>query len=103
MLIRAFILMRKVREGSADPKSFAVEETMDFIKGFLILISAIALPIIAFLGVLGFSDWIINANGVARVFFWLFLVIWLFWFLVTRFIYRRIKRTVTHAANAIID
>lgn len=102
MIFAAFRIYRKIKKGVADPKDFAVEEATDALKGFLIIVSAIAVPIIAFIGVLGFSDWIVNANGVARFFFWLFAVIYAIWFLVSRAIYKKIKRLAERAANKIV-
>lgn len=91
-----------MKKGTFDARDFAVDEAMDMVKGLLIVISAIALPLLTLLGILGYTSWLIQPNGVARTFFWIFLVIYLFWLLVTRFVYKRIKRAAENAAKRIV-
>src|SRR6187551_2665119 len=102
MLFTLFGAYRKMKKGTFDGKDFAVEQVMDTFKGILVVASAIALPVIVFLGVTGYSNWLFGPNGVARTFFWIFLVIYFFWFLVSRAIYKRIKRGAEYTANRIV-
>ncbi len=102
MLFTIFGAYRKIKKGTFDTKDFAVEQAMDTLKGTLIIISAIALPVIAFLGILGFTGWLIGPSGVARFFFWIFAVLYLIWFLISRAVYKRIKRAAQHAADKIL-
>ncbi|MCU0660324.1 MAG: hypothetical protein MUD00_01795 [Candidatus Pacebacteria bacterium] len=102
MLFAAFRIYKEIKEGVANPKDFAVEKAMDALKSFLILVSILALPVIIFLGVLGFSNWVVDASGIARFFFWFFSIIYAIWFLISRAMYKRIKRIAEKAAQKII-
>ena len=102
MLFTIFGTYRKIKKGTFDTKDFAVEQAMDTLKGILVVASVIALPVIAFLGVTGYSNLLFGPSGLARVFFWIFLIIYLFWFLVSRAVYKRIKRGAEYAASKIV-
>ncbi len=102
MLFTLFGAYRKMKKGTFDAKDFAVEQAMDLFKGILVVVSIIALPVLTLLGILGYSNWLIQANGVARFFFWVFIFIYFLWFLISRAIYKRIKRGAEYTANRIV-
>ncbi len=102
MLFTLFGAYRKMKKGTFDAKDFAVEQAMDLFKGILVAVSVIAVPIIIFLGVTGYSNWLFGPNGFARFFFWIFAILYLFWVLISRAMYKRIKRGAEYTANRIV-
>lgn len=102
MIPTAIGAYRKMRNGTFDPKRFAVDQAMGMLKGALIIVSCISIPLIVLLGVLGYSNWLVHANSVARFFFWFFLVIYSIWYYIAQTVFKRIKRGAEYAANKIL-
>lgn len=79
MIFRLFKAYRMTRKGIKDPTGLVVEELQETVMGVFIIPGIVLGVILILLGIFGFSNWITDASGVARVFFWIFLVIGIFY------------------------
>ena len=74
MIFRAFKLYRDTKQGTADPTGFAAEQVKETVLGIVLIPVIIFVAILILLGLLGFTNIIVHASGVARAFFWIFFV-----------------------------
>lgn len=75
MIFGAFKMYRDVKKGTADPTGFAFEQVKEPLLIMALIPVIVFIVILILLGILGFTDLIIHASGVARAFFWIFIVI----------------------------
>ncbi len=75
MILRAFKIYRDTKKGIKDPTGFAFEQARETMLGVILLPVIIYAVIVILLGIMGFTHLIVHASGVAKVFFWIFLVI----------------------------
>lgn len=75
MLFRAFKIYRGTKKGVKDPTGFAFEQARETMIGIILLPVIIYAAVIVLLGLMGFTDLIVHASGIAKTFFWILLIV----------------------------
>ncbi len=70
-----FFIKRKIKEGIQNPGGFFVEQATDFIKGYLIAGTVISVAFLILIGLFAFSPWLGGPFQIAKIIFWIFLII----------------------------
>ena len=95
-IFQIFFIQREVKKGINDPGVFIAEKAMDFVKIYLILSSLIGLGLILLMAVLGMTHWLGGPYGIARFFFWVFLLIFVPSELVFILLFIKVKKVLKH-------
>ncbi len=110
-IFQIFFIRREIKKGLNDPSGFVIDQLLDFVKGYLILGGAVGILILVPLCILGYFGWLGGPYGVAKFFFWFFLIIFGISETIITFIYlkvrkilkRQIDRTIITAKAKILD
>ncbi len=76
MVFKIFQLHKMAKEGIADPKGFAKGQVKEAVIGALIVPVIILALFIAFLFILSYTHVLGEPSGLARFFFWLFVIVY---------------------------
>lgn len=74
-IFQIFFLQSEIKNGINNPAAFVAEKAMDLVKIYLILSSLVGLGLILLMAILGMTHWLGGPYGIARFFFWIFLII----------------------------
>jgi ABC-type tungstate transport system substrate-binding protein len=84
MIFRVIRVYKNVQNGTSDPTGFGCDQLMDMVKGFFIPFLIIGLLVLVLFALLGFSGILgIGPLGFFRVVFWLGLVVFSSWSLIS--------------------
>lgn len=91
--------VKDIKKGIADPAGFAVKQTFDVIKGYLVVLALITFFVLGFLFILGWTEIIAQSSLFARMLFWiLFIPLALFWSIISTTFWR-LRRLMKHARS----
>src|SRR3989338_7171609 len=100
-LLKIFFMGREIRKGINNPGEFLAEQSLDFLKGFLIVGSLIGIFVLAGVGVFGFTSWLGGPYKFFQVLFWIlfipFVLIEIFLISIFRKIKKVLKRNLDRA------
>jgi hypothetical protein len=66
--------LNDIQDAKSDPLIFVAKQVFAILGVWIALILIIEVIILILLGIAGFSTWFGNPSGIARFFFWVFLV-----------------------------
>ena len=74
-IFQIFFIQKDIRRGINNSDVFMAEKVMDFVKVYLVIGGLIGFGFIALMVILGMTHWLGGPYGIARFFFWVFLLI----------------------------
>lgn len=98
-IFRVFFIGREIKKGINDPGGFLAEESLSFLKGFLIVGSLVGFIFILLFGILGFSSWLGGPYGFFKVLFWILFIPFMFIEIFLISIFLKIKKVLKHNLN----
>ena len=72
--LKIFFMGREIRKGIKDPGEFLAEQSLDFLKGFLVVGSLVGVFILLGVGVFGFTSWLGGPYKFFQVLFWILFI-----------------------------
>lgn len=104
MIFRVIQLYKNVQEGTADPTGFGRDQLMDIVKGFFIPFLVIGFLMLVLFALLGFTEVLgVGPFGFFRVVFWLGLVAFSLWVLISWVVISIAKRFLGRAKKVVDD
>lgn len=104
MIFRVIQLYKNVQEGTADPTGFGRDQLMDIVKGFFIPFIVIGACVLVLFALVGFTDVFgFGPFGFFRVIFWLGLVAFSLWVLISWVVISIAKRFLGRAKKIVDD
>ena len=73
-LLKIFFMGREIRKGINNPGEFLADQSLDFLKWFLIVGSLIGVFILLGVGVFGFTSWLGGPYVFFKVLFWVLFI-----------------------------
>lgn len=73
-IFSAYKTYKDIKEGTADPVGFGMEQIFGGIKALFTIGTILGLVVVVLLGIIGYGNVLGGPSMIARIFFWIFLL-----------------------------